>query len=132
MLGPASEALSPTSPSRSGRHEVKRSITDFTSASKVKGHHTRHSVHHHLRREKHQSDGRELQPAHVSRHRHSIDTPRAEAPAHSRRNSGLAVQIDEIASRVGSSQALAETKANNMDKGEILKKEREKAERRAE
>ena len=134
MPGQMSEATAPVSPSRSGRHQVKRSITEFTSPGKLKGHQSRHSIHHHLRKEKHHRhhDERVPQSAHVSRNRHSLDMPRPEVLAHSRRNSALVVPVIENAGRVSSNHLPVDSKPTKVDNGEKLKKERESAVQRAE
>jgi hypothetical protein len=127
MLSPSPGFMPPPSPSR--RHQTKRSITDVNSPTRPKGHLSRHSLQHNLRRDKLLQDDQD--PQSRSRQR-SLDMPRPDTMARSRRNSSLVPQIEETGSRTSSNQLPLEPKLSKTNTGELLRKERETAARRAE
>ena len=119
---------SPTRPG--GGHQIKRSLTEFTSPVKTKGHHskqsTHHPHHHHPHRRHRHRDEKEPQTAHPSVNRGSMDMPRPEVLGHNRRTSALATR-EELGSRANSTPALNKTLED-----ESLNREVEKAEHRVE
>lgn len=119
-----SEVVTPSSPSRpSGRHQIKRSITEFALPVKLKGPHSRHSTHI-PRKDRHRHDTREPQSAHPTLVRHSVDMPRPEPLPQSRRESGLVVVVD---TKDEDSSKFSPSRLQSQASEEKLRQERDKA-----
>lgn len=120
----------PVSPTRAGRHQIKRSISEIASPPKIQRavedqrHEHRHRHHPHVhRKDRHKTDSAPHSALPAFNLRHSLDTPRPTDTSalnlvHSRRPSGLLHKDDD--------GALTEKEE------EKLKQEREKAMFRAE
>lgn len=123
---------SPPRPRVGGNNQVKRSISGLASPVKLKTggqrrrNHSHHHQHHPYRYKEHHGNAREVQTAHPVMTRSSLDAPRPDAPAHSRRGSTMAMPPDEGVGRASPHQPMAETRED------VLRKELQRSERRVE
>lgn len=125
----ASSTSHPVSPTRSGRHQIRRSITEVASPPKIQRaieehrHEHRHRHHHSHRKDRQKTEGAPYSALPAFHLRHSLDLPRPNDaslldPSHSRRPSGVLHKGDDV-------------KLSKQEE-EKLKQEREKALFRAE